>query len=270
VTSEPLGLIAGNGAFPRLVLDEARRRGRAVLVLAIEGEADALPDDADVRLHWIGLGEVSKAIRLLKEAGIHEAVMAGQVKHNKVFNILKPDLGLLRVLKRLGTRNTTAVLGAVADVLAEEGIQLLDSTGFLTPLIAGVGTLGRRTPSAAEQADIDFGLAAAREVARLDIGQSVVVKGKAVVAVEAMEGTDEAIRRAAQLVGAGLTVVKVARPQQDMRYDVPVVGPRTIDVMREAGATALAVEAGKTLLLERELLIAGADAADIAVWGARA
>lgn len=266
---EKLGLIAGNGAFPRLVLEEARRRGHAMVVLAIEGEADSGLEGPDVELHWIGLGEVSRAIALLKDAGVREAVMAGQVKHKKVFSLLRPDPGLARVLARLVTRGTTAVLGAVADVLAEEGITLLDSTTFLTALIAGAGALSAREPTREEKEDIEFGFRAAKEIARLDIGQSVVVKGKAVVAVEAMEGTDEAIRRAAGLAGAGVTVVKVARPQQDMRFDVPVVGPRTIDVMAEVGATALAVEAERTLLLERETLLSRADESGIAVFGVR-
>jgi len=238
-----------------------------VIAVAIEGEADSRLESSGAEVHWVSLGEVSRALRVLKQAGVIQAVMAGQVKHPKVFGLLRPDPVLLRVLGRLSTRSTQAVLTAVAEVMAEEGITLLDSTSFLTPLIATAGVLGRRRPSAEDREDILFGFRMAREIARLDIGQAVVVKSRAVVAVEAMEGTDEAVRRAAALVGPGLTVVKVARPQQDMRFDVPVVGVRTIEVMGASGATALAVEAGKTLLLDREALLARADEAGICVCG---
>lgn len=262
-----IGLIAGNGSFPLLVAEEARRRGLAVVAVAIEGEADSRIESSGAEVHWVALGEVSRALAALKQAGVTEAIMAGQVKHPKVFGFLRPDPALLRVLGRLSGRNTQAVLTALSEVMAEEGITLLDSTAFLTPLIATPGVLGRRRPTSEERDDLLFGFRMAREVARLDIGQSVVVKSRAVVAVEAMEGTDEAVRRAAGLVGSGLTIVKVARPQQDMRFDVPVVGVRTIEVMAIAGATALAVEAGKTLLLDREALLARADEAGISVCG---
>ena len=235
--------------------------------MAIEGEADSRLESSGSEVHWVSLGELSRALRVLKQAGVTQAVMAGQVKHPKVFGLLRADPVLVRVLGRLSTRSSQAVLTAVAEVMAEEGITLLDSTSFLRPLIATAGVLGRRRPSAEDREDILFGFRIAREIARLDIGQAVVVKSRAVVAVEAMEGTDEAVRRAAALVGPGLTVVKVARPQQDMRFDVPVVGPGTIEVMNAAGATALAVEAGKTLLLDREALLARADAAGICVCG---
>jgi DUF1009 family protein len=268
--SEAIGLIAGNGRFPFLVLEEAERRGIPVITIAIQEETDPSIQELAANLHWVGLGQVGRCVRILKKAGVRRALMAGQVKHKQIFHLLRPDWLLLKVLARLRTRNTDAILKTVADVLAEEGIDLMDSTLFLTPLIAASGTLGRRCPTSVEKEDIDFGFRMAKELSRLDIGQTVVVKGKAIVAVEAMEGTDETIRRAGQIVSAtlgGLTVVKVARPGQDMRFDVPVVGPSTVDTMVDAGATVLALEAGKTLLLERDELLRRADAAEIAVIG---
>ncbi len=263
-----LGLIAGNGEFPLLVLDEARRRGFEVVALAIEGEADSRIEDHGAIVHWIGFGEVSRCIKLFKKAGVSRAIMAGQVRHKKIFRFLRPDPGLLRVLSRMKSRNTDAILSAVADVLAEEGIHLLDSTSLLRALVATEGVLGKRKPSSEEKKDIAFGLRIAREMARLHIGQTVVVRGGAVVAVEAMEGTDETIRRAAGIVSGGLTVAKVARPSQDMRFDVPVVGPRTIEVMADLGCAVLALQAEKSLLLERETLIEKANDAKIVVIGA--
>ncbi len=263
-----LGLIAGNGEFPLLVLDEARRRGVEVVALAIEGETDSRIEDRGATVHWIGLGEVSRCIKLFKKAGVTRAIMAGQVKHKKIFRSLRPDPGLLRVLSRMKSRNTDAILGAVADVLAEEGIQLLDSTSLLRSWVATEGVLGKRKPSAGEKKDIAFGLRMAREIARLDVGQTVVVRGGAVVAVEAMEGTDETIRRAGGIVSGGLTVAKVARPSQDMRFDVPVVGPRTIEVMADVGCVVLALQAERTLLLERETLVEKANDSKIVVIGA--
>ncbi|MFQ5790166.1 MAG: LpxI family protein [Acidobacteriota bacterium] len=270
---DTIGLIAGNGKFPFLVLAEACRLGIPVVTIAIEGEAEAEIATVAERVHWVGLDQVSRSVELLKRAGVRRALMAGQVKHKQIFRVLRPDRLLLRVLSRLETRNPDAILGAVADVLAEEGIELMDSTSFLRPLITSPGTLGRRRPSREEQKDIAFGFRIARELARLDIGQTVVVKAKAVVAVEAMEGTDETIRRAGRVVSSppgspgGLTVVKVARPSQDMRFDVPVVGPRTVRVMIDAGASVLALEAGKSLLLEQDALLRRADEAGIALVG---
>ncbi len=269
--TEAIGLIAGNGKFPFLVLEEAKRRGVPVVTIAIEEETEPAIRELAVNLHWVGLGQVGRTVRILKDAGIRRALMAGQVKHKKIFSLLRPDWLLLKVLSRLTTRNPDAILKAVAEVLAEEGIDLMDSTSFLTSLIASSGTIGRRSPTRVEKQDIDFGFGMAKELSRLDIGQTVVVKDRAVVAAEAMEGTDETIRRAGRIVSAlhgGLTVVKVARPHQDMRFDVPVVGPSTIDSMVNAGASALALEAGKTLLLERDELILRADEAAIAVVGA--
>jgi hypothetical protein len=238
-----------------------------VVVVAIRGEADPGIGATGAEVHWVDLGEVSRAIRVLKEARVPQAIMAGQVKHPKAYRVLRPDPGLLRVLKKLGGRNTSSLLDAVAGVLQEEGIILSDSTAFLTPLLATRGAMGRVKPNREQQDDIDFGVSVAQQMARLDIGQSVVVKGRAVVAVEAMEGTDETIRRAGEVARGELVVVKSARPAQDMRFDVPVVGPRTIEVMKAAGAVVLAVEAEKTLLIEREIMIDDADRAAIAVVG---
>jgi len=267
---DPVGLIAGNGRFPYFVLAEARRRAVPVVTIAIRGETDPGLEELGGAFHWVGLGQLSRAVRLLKKAGVSRAIMAGQVKHKQIFRALRPDPLLLRVLSRVSTRNTDAILGAVAETLAEEGIQLMDSTTFLTSLVASTGCLGKRAPNREEKENIDFGFQMARELARLDIGQTVVVKAKAVVAAEAMEGTDETILRAGSIASSSpgaLTVVKVARPSQDMRFDVPVIGAGTIDAMVSAGASALAVEAGKTLLLDREELIARADGAAISVFG---
>ncbi len=267
-----LGLIAGNGRFPFLVLDAARAQGHQVTVVAVKDEAfpelaDAAARDPKADLHWVSLGHLGTAIKVLKAAGVSRAVMAGQVKHVKIFSGIIPDLTLLSVIRRLKARNTDALIAAVADVLAEHGITLMDSTELLTPLLAGTGTLGTRPPSAEEQADFAFGYRMADAVAALDIGQSIAVKDGAVVAVEAMEGTDEMLRRAGQLAGAGVRLVKVAKPKQDMRFDVPVVGVTTIDVLREVGATAVSVDAGRTLLVDGPAVIAAANAAGIAIVG---
>jgi DUF1009 family protein len=267
---ETIGLIAGSGRFPFLVLEEAKRRGIPVVTIAVKGEADPRIEGAADELYWVSLGELGRCTRHLKEGGAHRAIMAGRVEHTRVFGLIRPDPLLFKVLSRLKTRNTDAILKAVADVLAEEGIHLIDSTTFLTALITTEGRLGKRSPTREEKDNIAFGFRMAKELARLDIGQTVVIKEKAVVAVEAMEGTDETIRRAGRIVGSspgGLTVVKVARPSQDMRFDVPVVGPRTIETMSRTGASALALEAGKSLLLEREKLLQQADDNGICVYG---
>ena len=266
-----IGLIAGNGRFPFLALDAARSLGYEVTVVAIRDEADPDLDAAATRLpgadiHWVSLGQLGRCITILKDAGVSRALMAGQVKHTKVFGVL-PDLTLLSVLSRLRTRNTDALISAVADVLEENGIELVNSTSFLQPLLAEPGSLTRRSPTTDEAADLAFGYTMADAVADRDIGQTVVVKDRAVVAVEAMEGTDEVIARAGRLAGAGTCVVKVAKPKQDMRFDVPVVGVATIHAMREAGATALSVDAGRTLVLDGEVVFQAADDAEIAVVG---
>lgn len=266
--AERYALIAGNGRFPFLVLEAARASGRPMLVAAIREEADPALESLADGFHWIGLGELSKLIDLLQKNGVTHAVMAGQVKHAQIFSAIRPDWRLLKLLAALPRKNTDSLIGAVARVLADEGITLLDSTAFLQPLLAGEGLLSRRAATEQERADIDYGLRIAREIARLDLGQSVVVCGCACVAVEAMEGTDAAILRAASLSrGRPLTVVKVAKPNQDMRFDVPVIGPATMRTMQQANATAISIQAGKTLLLDRDELLRLADQFSIAIVG---
>ncbi|OFW29920.1 MAG: hypothetical protein A3H97_03795 [Acidobacteria bacterium RIFCSPLOWO2_02_FULL_65_29] len=267
-----LGLIAGNGRFPFLVLDAARGAGHDVTVIAIKEEA--FPDLADAArrapeapLHWVSLGQLGTCIRLLEDAGVTEAVMAGQVKHTKLFADIVPDLTLMSVLMRLKARNTDALISGVADALGDHGITLRDSTAFLAPLMAGARVLTARSPSAEEQADLDFGYRMADAIAGLDIGQTIAVKTGAVVAVEAMEGTDAVVARAGQLAGSGVRIVKVAKPHQDMRFDVPVIGVSTIEAMAAAGATVLSVDAGKTLMVDGQAVIRAADEAGIAIVG---
>jgi DUF1009 family protein len=266
-----IGLIAGNGRFPFLVLQGARSLGLDVTVVAVKEEAfpelEGAARAAGADLTWVSLGHLGKCIKVLKAAGAHQAVMAGQVKHAKIFSGIIPDLTLLSVLTKLRAKNTDALISAVAEVLRGEGIELLDSTAFLAPLLAKAGTLGRRQPSPEELEDIAFGYRMADAVAALDIGQSIVVKDKAVVAVEAMEGTDAMIRRAGEIAGPGTRVVKVAKPKQDMRFDVPVVGVATIEAMKAAGATAISIDAGRTLVMDGDKFFEAADAAGIAVIG---
>src|SRR5579859_3521690 len=260
------GLIAGNGRFPFLVLEGARSQGIEMAVIAIKEEAAPELESQTKKLHWVSLGELSKTIDLLQKEGVTRAVMAGQVKHTKIFSAIRPDWKLAKLLFALPRKNTDALIGAVAKVLEEEGIHLVDSTLFLKPLVPEAGILTRRAPDEDEAADIEYGLGVARHIASMDIGQTVVISDKACVAVEAMEGTDEAIARAARLAtGKKLVVVKVSKPKQDMRFDVPVVGLPTIQQMRDCGATALAVDAGRTLLFDREKLIELANQARIAV-----
>jgi UDP-2,3-diacylglucosamine hydrolase len=260
------GLIAGNGRFPFLVLEAARSQGIEMAVVAIREEASPDLDRAASRVHWVSLGELNRAIDLLRREGVTCAVMAGQVRHDKLFSAIPPDSRMAALLASLPLRATDALIGAVAGVLAEEGIELVDSTRFLAPLVPAPGVLTRRAPDDAEAADIAYGRAIAGRIAALDLGQTVVVAGRACVAVEAMEGTDETIERAARLAnGRRLVVVKSSKPRQDMRFDVPVVGTVTVAVMRRANATALAIDAGRTLLFERSRLLADADAAGIAI-----
>ena len=267
-----IGVIAGNGRFPLLVVDAARRLGHDVTVVAIREEADPALErvgagDPPVAVHWVSLGQLGKCIAILREAGVTEALMAGQVKHAKLFAGVVPDLTLLSVLGRLRAKSTDALLTAIADVLAEKGITLVDSTTFLRPLLAAPGTLTRREPSADEMNDFDFGYRMADAVAALDIGQTVVVKDRAVVAIEAMEGTDEVIVRAGRLAGSGTRVVKVAKPNQDMRFDVPVVGVPTVEAMQAVGASALSIDAGKTLIIDGEAFGRAANEAGLAIIG---
>ena len=266
-----IGLIAGNGRFPFLALQGARSLGHDVTVVAVKEEAfpelEGTARAAGADLHWVSLGHLGKCIKILKEAGIRQAVMAGQVKHAKIFSGIMPDLTLLSVLTKLRARNTDALISAVAEVLRGEGIELLNSTAFLEPLLAKPGALSRATPSPADQEDLAFGYRMADALAALDIGQTIVVKDKAVVAVEAMEGTDVVIKRAGDIAGAGTKVVKVAKPNQDMRFDVPVVGVATIDAMKAAGATVISIDAGKTLVVDGERFFDAANAAGIVVVG---
>jgi len=263
----PLGLIAGNGRFPFLVAAAGRRAGRRVVAVAIKEETDpALAGEVD-EIHWVSLGQLGRCIDALKGGGVREAVMAGQVKHKQIFAGIVPDLKMMALLARLALKNTDSLIGAVADALGREGIALLPSTVLLQDQMATAGAMAGRRPSADELKDVEYGREVARALAGFDIGQTVVVKDRAAVAVEAMEGTDEVIRRAGRIAGAGCTVVKVAKPRQDVRFDVPVVGPGTVAAMDEVQARVLAVQAGATLLLDRAELLAQADRADIAVWG---
>ncbi len=260
------GLIAGNGRFPFLVLEGARSQGIEMAVIAIKEEASPELEKAAKRVHWVSLGELSKTIDVMHQEGVTQAVMAGQVKHNKIFSSIRPDWKLAKLLFSLPRKNTDALIGAVARVLEEEGIRLVDSTLFLKPLVPEVGVLTRRAPNEHEAEDIAYGRGLAQQIAGMDIGQTVVIADRACVAVEAMEGTDEVIARAARIAaGKPLVVVKVSKPGQDMRFDVPVVGLPTIEQMRTAGATALAVDAGRTLLFDRKKLIELADATEISI-----
>ena len=266
-----LGLIAGNGRFPFLVLDAARGAGHDVTVVALAEEtfpelADAAARPPAAALHWISIGQLGACVRHLKDAGVTQAVMAGQVKHTKLFDV-RPDLLLGKVLMRLATKNTDSIISGVADVLRDEGIELLDSTAFLQPLMARAGTLTRRQPDEGERRDLEAGYRVADAIAGLDVGQTIAVKSAAVVAVEAMEGTDAMIARAGALAGGGVRIVKVAKPNQDMRFDVPVVGVSTIAAMKAAGATLLSVDAGKTLMIDGDAVIRAADDAGICIVG---
>jgi DUF1009 family protein len=264
---EPLGLIAGNGRFPFLVAEAARRAGRRVVIAAIREEAFPEIAQAGDEVHWMGLGQLGRCIEVLRAAGVHEAVMAGQVKHRQIFSDIVPDLKLVSVLARLAFKNTDSLIGGVADALEKEGIRLRPSIELLADQMATPGVMTRRKPSASESKDLEYAEQVARAIAGLDLGQTAVVKDRAAVALEAMEGTDETIRRAGRIAGPGCCVAKVAKPKQDMRFDVPVVGRATIATLVEARATLLAVDAGKTLLIEKPEVIRDADAAGIAIVG---
>ena len=277
-----LGLIAGNGKFPFLVLDAARAQGFDVVVAAIKEEAfPEIESKGAAAVHWLSLGELSKLIDTFKSEGVTRAVMAGQVKHKQIFSSIRPDWRLAKLLLSLGTRNTDSLLGAVAKLLADEGIVLENSTALLEPLLAREGVLTRRTPTEQERRNIEYGRAVARRLGEYDIGQTVVLAESACVAVEAMEGTDATIARAGEIMRSlslesepggdastlsrALTVVKMAKPAQDMRFDVPVIGVATIEAMKRAGAGCLAIDAGRCLLLDGEAIVGAADAAGIAV-----
>ncbi len=278
--NKKLGLIAGNGKFPFLVLDAARSAGFEVVVAAIKEEAFAeIENRGAASVHWLSLGELSKLIDLFRREGVQRAVMAGQVRHKQIFSAIRPDWRLAKLLLSLSKRNTDSLLGAVANVLREEGITLENSTWLLEPLLGMPGVLTHRPPTEQEGRNIDYGRMVARDLAHHDIGQTVVIAEAACVAIEAMEGTDATIERAGQIMASlqgeastlsrALTVVKMAKPNQDMRFDVPVIGVRTIEVMRAAGASCLALDAGKCLLLDRQQLLDAANAARIAIVAER-
>jgi UDP-2,3-diacylglucosamine hydrolase len=275
-----LGIIAGNGRFPFLVLDAARAQGYEVVVAAIKEETSPEIESRGATVHWLSLGELSKLIETFRREGVTRAVMAGQVKHKQIFSSIRPDWRLAKLLLSLDLRNTDALLGAVAKVLADEGIVLENSTALLEPLLAKAGVLTKRAPSPQERKNVAYGREVAHALALYDIGQTVVIAESACVAVEAMEGTDATIVRAGQIMASlnlnnaepdksvldrSLTVVKIAKPKQDMRFDVPVIGVKTIEVMRAAGATCLSLDAGKCLLLDGDAVIVAADAAGIAI-----
>ena len=269
--AEKIGLIAGNGRFPFLVLDAARSLGHDVVIIAIKEEADRDIEAAAARtqsaLHWVSIGQLGTFLQILKDEHITQAVMAGQVKHIKIFGGFVPDLTAMTLLARVKAMNTDALIAAVADLMREHGVELIDSTAFLAPLLAGAGQMGQRAPSDRERQDLAFGYRMADAIAGLDIGQTIAVKHAAVVAVEAMEGTDAVIARAGDLAGAGVTIVKVAKPKQDMRFDVPIVGVPTIVAMAKAGATVLSLDAGKALMFDKQQMITAADDAGIAIVG---
>ena len=263
-----VGLIAGGGRFPLLVASSAKQQGHEVVAVAIKEEAPPEIESLADCCYWISLGELSKLINHLQQEHITEAVMAGRVRHMRIFSSIRPDWKLLKLLTSLPRKNTDALLGALASVLAEEGIELVDSTRFLEPNLVREGAATRRGPSGDEEADIEYGREVATALVAHDIGQTVVICERACVAVEAMEGTNDVIARAGEFSnGRPLTVVKMAKPMQDMRFDIPVVGPTTIEKMRQANATAMAVQAGKTLMIDKEELIAAADEAKIAIVG---
>jgi DUF1009 family protein len=267
-----LGLVAGNGRFPFLVLDAARSLGYDVTVIALKEEAAPELDEAAARepraaVHWISIGHLGTFLKILKDAGLTRAVMAGQVKHVKIFGGFVPDLTAMALLARVKAMNTDALIAAVADLMREHGVELVDSTAFLAPLLAGAGQMGQRAPNEREARDLAFGYRMADAIAGLDIGQTIAVKHAAVVAVEALEGTDAVIARAGDLAGPGVSIIKVAKPNQDMRFDVPIVGIPTIQAMARAGATVLSLDAGKTLMFDKSQMITAADDAGIALVG---
>jgi len=259
------GLIAGNGKFPFMVLEGARRSGAQIAVAAIREETDPEIEQLADRVTWVGIGQLGRMIRFFKDEGVEKAIMAGQVKHVQIFSRAVPDVRMLKVLLKLPRRNTDSLIGAIASELQGEGIELIDSTYFLQDYLPKTGILTQRKPDKREQEDVEYGLEIAREIARLNLGQTIVIRGRACVAIEAMEGTDETIRRAGVLAHGRLTVVKIAKPDQDMRFDVPVVGVPTIEAMVAAGATCLCVTAGKTLMFDRDEMIRLANEKKIAI-----
>jgi len=261
------GLIAGNGQFPFLVIEGARKTGVSLSVVAIKEETDPRISDVAGDMVWVGIGQLGKMISYFKSAGVEKAMMAGQVKHVQLFSGAMPDVRMMKMLWNLPQRNTDALIGGVADELAKEGIELIDSTYLIPDHLAQKGLLTKRKPEKTELENIEYGLHIASEIARLDLGQTIVVRAKACVAIEAMEGTDATIKRAGELANGKLTIVKVAKPDQDMRFDVPVVGLPTIETMISAGATCLSITAGKTLIFDREETIGLANRNGITIVG---
>jgi UDP-2,3-diacylglucosamine hydrolase len=262
------GLIAGNGRFPILALESARSLGHEVVVVAIEEEASREVESLAARCYWISLGQLGRLIEILQSEGITEVVMAGQVKHARIFSSIRPDWRLAKLLFSLPSKNTDGLIGGIIKILADEGITLTDSTALLRPMLATVGVMTKRKPDKDEMRDVEYGRRVANALSGLDVGQSVAISERTCVAVEAMEGTDATLRRAASLVnGRRLALVKMARRREHLLFDVPVVGLDTVPVMRETGATVLAVEAGRTLMLDKAAMLAAADEAGIAVVG---
>ena len=265
---EKYGLIAGNGRFPFLVLQTAREQAIDVLVAAIKEEASAEIESCGYPVHWLGLGELGKLIRIFRKAGVRKAIMAGQVKHVQIFGSSFPDLTMIRMLAGLKKKNTDSLIGGVARVLEESGISLVDSTILLKPHMAPLGVLTKRGLNASEKSNVEYGRLIAQQIASMDIGQTIVVRDQAVVAVEAMEGTDAVIRRAGELGNRKqLTVIKVSKPKQDMRFDIPVIGLSTLENMIASGATALVIDARRTLVFDKEKAVEAADKHDIAIVG---
>jgi DUF1009 family protein len=264
---EKIGLIAGKGQFPLLFAEAARRRGLEVVAMAHRGETDPGIEPLVQQCHWIFVGQVGKLIRAFKEAGVTRAVMAGGVSRGRLFRDFRPDFRALAIIRRVGAGHDDRILRGLAAELEKEGITIVSSLLYLDELLAQPGPLSRRRPTAAELEDIGYGFRIAKEVGRLDLGQCVVVRRQVVTALEAIEGTDDTIRRGGRLAGKGAVVVKVSKPGQDLRFDLPTVGKNTIEVMAEVEAGVLAVEAGKTLIFDRQEMVALADKAGIAVWG---
>jgi len=261
------GLIAGNGQFPFLVVEGARKAGASLAVVAIKEETDKRIDEVSDTVQWVNIGQLGKMIDFFRSHGVEKAIMAGQVKHVQIFSGAVPDMRMLKMLWNLPKRNTDSLIGGVANEMASEGIELIDSTFFIQDHLAPQGPITKRQPTDIEKDNIEYGLHIASEIARLDLGQTIVVRAKACVAIEAMEGTDATIKRAGELANGKLTVVKVAKPDQDMRFDVPVIGVPTIETMIAAGATCISITAGKTLIFDREETIKLADKNKIAIVG---
>lgn len=261
------GLIAGNGNFPFLVVAGAKKVGQRLVVAAIREETDPRIEEIADKVIWVGLGQLGKMIKFFKSEGVEKAIMAGQVKHVQIFSGAFPDWRMAKMLYNLPRRNTDSLIGGIADELAKDNIELIDSTYFIQDQLAQEGVLSKRKPTDIEQGNLEYGLKIANEIARLDLGQTIVVRAKACVAIEAMEGTDATIRRAGQLAKGKLTVIKVAKPNQDMRFDVPVVGVPTVKTMIEAGATCLSLTPHKTLIFDREEMLKLASQHKICVIG---